>query len=192
LTLRAPEPESAPASEPAAAIALATTPPHTRYRLRAEPDFYAAKARSVVIRHTSDHRVIAMIEIVSPGNKNSRPALNAFREKAVSVIRAGIHLLIVDLFAAGPGDPQGIHRVVWDEFSESDFTVAEDRPLTLVSYVAGTFPEAFVEPVTVGTPLPEMPLFLSQERYIQVPLEASYQSAWEAVPAFWRDVLTAR
>ena len=36
-----------------------------------------------------------------------------------------------------------------------------------------------------------MPLFLTPDAYILVPLEATYQSAWEAVPSFWRDVLTA-
>jgi hypothetical protein len=36
-----------------------------------------------------------------------------------------------------------------------------------------------------------MPLFLTPHVYIPVPLEATCQSAWEAVPSFWRDVLTA-
>ena len=33
--------------------------------------------------------------------------------------------------------------------------------------------------------------FLSSEVYVPVPLEATYQAAWEAVPAYWRGVLTA-
>jgi hypothetical protein len=35
-----------------------------------------------------------------------------------------------------------------------------------------------------------MPLFLTPEFYVNVPLEATYQAAWEAVPVFWRDVLS--
>ena len=35
-----------------------------------------------------------------------------------------------------------------------------------------------------------MPLFLTPDRYVQVPLEATYQAAWQNVPEFWRDVLT--
>ena len=35
-----------------------------------------------------------------------------------------------------------------------------------------------------------MPLFLLPDEYVLVPLEATYQAAWEAVPAFWRTVLT--
>jgi tetratricopeptide (TPR) repeat protein len=36
----------------------------------------------------------------------------------------------------------------------------------------------------------DMPLFLTPGVYVPVPLEKTYQSAWEAVPSFWRDVLT--
>lgn len=154
-------------------------------------EMYAAKARSVVIRHTSNHQIIAVVETVSPGNKSSRQRFRAFVDKAVQLLRSSIHLLILDLFPPGPCDPQGIHKGIWDEFIDNDFTLPPDKPLTLVAYTGGAFPEAFVEPVAVGTPLPEMPLFLSPDVYIRVPLEHTYQSAWEAVPEFWRDVLTA-
>jgi hypothetical protein len=63
--------------------------------------------------------------------------------------------------------------------------------LTCVSSIGGAGAEAFIEPVAVGDPLPEMPLFLTPEVYVPVPLEATYQSAWEGMPAFWREVLTA-
>ncbi len=57
-------------------------------------------------------------------------------------------------------------------------------------YVGGTSAEAFIELVAVGDTLPEMPLFLTPDVYVSVPLEATYQSAWEGMPAYWRDVLT--
>jgi hypothetical protein len=59
-----------------------------------------------------------------------------------------------------------------------------------VAYIGNPCPEAYLEPLAVGDRLPEMPLFLTPEEYVPVPLEATYQSAWEALPAFWRDVLT--
>lgn len=64
-----------------------------------------------------------------------------------------------------------------------------ERPLTLASYIGGEFPEAFVEPTTVGAALRDMPLFLSPEVYVSVPLEATYEAAFEIVPQFWREVL---
>jgi hypothetical protein len=63
--------------------------------------------------------------------------------------------------------------------------------LTCVAYVGGPNPEAFIELVAVGDALPEMPLFLTPDVYIQVPLETTYQLAWEGMPAYWREVLTA-
>jgi hypothetical protein len=191
LTLQRPANGAVLMPEPVAGIALATAPPQVQFRLRSEPDLYAAKAKAITIRHTSNHRVVAILEIVSPGNKNSRHGLRAFVGKAVEVLRAHIHLLLVDLFPPGPRDPQGIHKAIWDEFIDSDFALPPDKPLTLASYNAGEWPEAFVEPTAVGLRLPDMPLFLAPDVYILVPLEATYQSAWEAVPAFWRDVLTA-
>jgi hypothetical protein len=51
--------------------------------------------------------------------------------------------------------------------------------------------EVFVEPVAVGDALPEMPLFLTPEVYVSVPLEATYQAALDGMPAYWREVLAA-
>lgn len=179
---------SAPAA-PRGGIALATTPPQVRFHDRAKTDPYAAKAKALTIRHASDHRVVAVIEIVSPGNKNNRHGLRAFVDKAVQFIRAGVHLLIADLFPPGARDPQGLHREIWDQILDSDFMLPEGQPLTLAAYLGGPCPEFFVEAAAVGGPLPDMPLFLSDEIYVLVPLEATYQEAWKAVPAFWRGVL---
>jgi hypothetical protein len=63
--------------------------------------------------------------------------------------------------------------------------------MTCVAYMGGACREVFLEPVAVGNPLPEMPLFLTTETYVPVPLEATYQAAWKEVPAYWREVLTA-
>src|SRR5262245_53309346 len=116
LTLQRPGGGTVPAGGSARGVVLAVAAPSTRFHLRAEADRYAAKAKAVVIRHSSNHRVVAVIKIVSPGNKNSRHGLRAFVSKAVELLRAGVHLLIVDLFPPGPRDPDGIHKPIWDEF----------------------------------------------------------------------------
>jgi Protein of unknown function (DUF4058) len=189
LTLQRPV-NGAPASaDPAGGVALATAPPKVQLRLRSEPDMYAAKAKAVVIRHASDHQVIAIVEIVSPGNKNTRHALRAFVNKAVEFLRAGVHMLIVDMFPPGPRDLQGIHKAVWDEFIDNDFVLPPDKPLTLAAYTGGYFPEAFLQFAAVHGTLTEMPLFLTSEVYVPVPLETTYQSAFEGMPSFWRGVL---
>src|SRR5205085_1587897 len=75
-------------------IAVATAPPRVRFTAEAEPEYLARKGKRVVIRHRSGDEVIAMIEIVSPGNKASRQALQAFVKKAIELLEAGIHLLV--------------------------------------------------------------------------------------------------
>lgn len=102
---------------------------------------------------------------------------------------AGIHLLVIDLFPPSKRDPQGIHKAIWDEFMDNDFTLPPDKPLTLTAYIGGVGVECFVQPVAVGSLLPALPLFLTPERYVETPLEETYRSGWEAVPAFWREVL---
>ena len=191
LTLQGPTNGARGPVSTAGTVALADAPPRVWHRAKTEIDIYATKAKAVVIRHTSNHRVVAMVEIVSPGNKNSRTALRTFVEKAEELLRAGIHLLIVDLFPSSHRDPQGIHKAIWDQFMDNEFALPPDRRLTLAAYIGGLIPETFVEPVAVGGTLPDMPLFLTPGEYVPVPLEATYQSAWEAVPAFWRNVLTS-
>ena len=154
-----------------------------------EQDVYARKAQVVIIRHASGDRVTSMVEVLSPGNKNSRNPLRSFVEKAAATIRAGVHLLLIDLHPPGPRDPQGIHPLVWGELEDTDFTLPPDKPLTLASYAAGDVKRYFVEPVAVADALPDMPLFLDPDYYVRVPLEATYRAAWEAVPLRWRRVL---
>ena len=170
-------------------IAVADAPPKATFHARMQLDPYAKKAKGIVVRHRSGHRIIAMIEIISPGNKGSQTDLAAFTDKAEQAIRAGIHLLIVDLFPPNPRAAGGIHHAIWGEDREGDFSLPEDKPLCCVSYVGYPNIEVFVEPRAVGEKLPAMPLFLTPEVYVQVPLEETYRNAWEAVPEVWQEEL---
>jgi hypothetical protein len=182
----------APAPEPpangTAALAVATTPPRTRLVRRNEIDQYAAKANRITVRHRHGN-VVAMIEIVSPGNKASRSEFRAFVEKAADLIRQNVHLLILDLFPPGPRDPAGIHKAIWDEFVEEDFAPPPDKPLTLVAYDAGPPRVAYVESVAVGDVLPAMPLFLQPGYYVPAPLEETYQTTWQLFPTVLKGLL---
>ena len=146
-----------------------------------ESDVYASRANRIIVTHHLG-RIIAVIEIVSPGNKDSRAALRDFVEKTVDCLRRGIHLLIVDLFPPTRRDPFGIHKVIWDEIIEEDFTFPEGKDRILVSYKTGGERAAYIEPVAVGDTLPDMPLFLTNELHVMVPLEPTYQATWEASP----------
>lgn len=174
---------------PSGGIALRTTAPGARFHDRTENEVYSGKARSVVVRRTNGDRVVAVIEVVSPGNKGSQHAIRSFVTKAVEYLDAGVHLLILDLFPPTPRDPQGIHPAIWSQIVDRPFELPADKRLTLAAYDAGPIKEAFIEPVAVGDVLPEMPLFLAPGGHIPVPLEPTYQAAWAEVPRRWQQVL---
>lgn len=155
--------------------------PRTTFVLAAEDERYTRKATRLAIHHGLG-RVVAILEIVSPGNKNSRHALRSFADKAVELIRGGVNLLVVDLFPPGPRDPQGIHPLIWDEITDQPFALPPCKPLTLAAYQCAPTKTAYVEPVGAGDRLPDMPLFLRSEWHVQTPLEETYQKAWDVMP----------
>jgi len=190
LTLQIDFPEAEPFSSPShGTVAVAVAPPKAYLTARTEMDEYVLKQNTLVIRHTSGDRIVALVEIVSPGNKASRLALRRFIEKAAAALWHGYHLLVLDLQPPGPRDPEGIHGAVWEEIADTSYRQPAKKPLTLAAYDAGPPKTAYVEPVAVGDTLPEMPLFLRPGEYVLVPLEATYQAAWQNVPQRWRRVL---
>ncbi len=174
--------------------AVAEAPPRVRWRRTVDPAALARR-RSLAIRHVSGHRLIALIEIMSPANNDRARHVEDFAAKAVDALNSGVHVLMVDLFPPGPQDPQGMHGAICQRLEESDESddLPADAPLTLASYeAAGVRVEVYREHVAVGAVLPEMPLFLRPDRYVNVPLEATYAAAYRGMPAFWRDVLEGR
>src|SRR5438045_3258810 len=75
--------------------------PQTRFTAETDAEFYRRKKSSVVVHHVSGDKVVAMVEIVSPGNKASRSAFRAFVEKACELLEHRVHLLLIDPFPPG-------------------------------------------------------------------------------------------
>src|SRR5439155_18059038 len=69
---------------------LLTTPPKATVAAVLEEELiYAARANRLAIRHQSDDRVVAFLEVVSPGNKASVKASHQFVEKAINALWEG-------------------------------------------------------------------------------------------------------
>jgi hypothetical protein len=102
-----------------------------------------------------------------------------------------IHVTVVDPLPPGRFDPDGIHGAIWGRLMAGDFEAPAGKPLTLVSYAVRHTVTAFVEPMPVGAELIDMPVFLTPERYVPVPLEETYNRAWSGVPQRWRRVIEA-
>jgi hypothetical protein len=170
---------------------LLRTRPRTTHFAKSPAEFYRRKKSSIAVRHVSGDRIVAMIEIVSPGNKNNAHAFKAFVEKACELLEHRIHLLLIDPFPPGPRDPNGIHEAIWQMVEDDSFRLPPNRPLTIVAYECGPTTQAYIETLAVGDRLPEMPLFLEPGAHVLVPLETTYQSAWDTVPARWQRVIAA-
>lgn len=174
-----------PGQVPAAGGVVVAERPATAIVRRSDHEHYAARASRVTVRHHLG-RIVAVIEIVSPGNKDGRAALRDFAGKVFDLISQNVHVLMIDLFPPGPRDPSGLHKVIWDEIQEEPFEFPPGKDRLLASYECGEARTAFLEPVAVGDELPPMPLFLFPGGFVPVPLEPTYQAAWEASPSALR------
>ncbi|MBI2805431.1 MAG: DUF4058 family protein [Planctomycetes bacterium] len=188
LTLQAPDSDER--DPPRAGGILTRTRPATRFVAQVpDAEFYRRKKSSIAIRHVSGDRFVALLEIMSLGNKSSRKAFPDFLEKAFEFLDSQIHLLIVDPYPPGRRDPNGIHGAIWEELQDEPFHLPADKRLTLVAYEAGMMTRAYIEPIAVGDSLPDMPLFVEPDNHVLVPLETTYQASFSNIPQRWRKVL---
>ncbi|MGL4422938.1 MAG: DUF4058 family protein [Gemmataceae bacterium] len=190
---------TATATRTASATAQATRPsPSAQFIERMEYDHYVQRANRIVIRHRHG-RVVAIIEILSPGNKHSAAAFQQFLRKSVAVLEQRVNFLIVDCFPPGTHDPLGIHPAIWQEIGGAKaleetvwndgleppprFRLDPPKDRLIASYtIEFDVPVAYLEPVAIGEALPSIPLFLTENLYVDTPLEATYQESWAAVP----------
>lgn len=170
------------------AVAVAEVPPRASQRLVLSPSFRRQR-RTLSIRHTSGHRIVALVEILSPGNKAAASAVAEFVRKAEDALRSGIHLVLIDLFPPGKHDPQGMHGAIMDALSGETYDMPAGNRLTFASYAADTEPVAYLEHPAVGDEVPDTSLFLTPDYYVNLPLAATYASAYRGTPTFWREVI---
>jgi hypothetical protein len=181
--------DDASTEQPAARGGVLLAEPKLQPVAETDLAFYRRKQDSIAIRHISGDRLVAMIEIVSPGNKSARYPLRAFVDKAAELLGRGIHLLVIDLLAPGKRDPEGLHNEIWQEIAGVEYTLPPGRPFTFAAYDSGDGVRAYVLHAALGNALPTMPLFLEPRKAIEVALEENYQAAFADVPRRWRRVL---
>jgi len=172
-------------------VAVAEYPPRVRHTHEVDVELYAARATRVAVFHVSGDRVVAYIEIVSPGNKHSEVAIRRFIDKLGEAFRRGCHALVIDVHPPTRRDPRGIHARFWqDSFGDERCPgVTAAQPLGVVAYRSDLSPTAYFEPFAVGDTLIDMPVFLTPDRYVNLPLAQTYDEAWRGVPGRWKQVV---
>jgi hypothetical protein len=127
-------------------------------------------------------RLIAAIEIVSPRNKDRAEARQRYLGRYLGYVRQGVHLMLIDV----------LPRPTDFSFADSIATNLrfEQPPCPVpfaVSYRVGEpVPEGTVlgvwrRPLTVGDPLPVIPLALSPKLSVPVDLEHTYAASAKRV-----------
>jgi hypothetical protein len=150
------------------------------------------RSRHIVVRHVTGHQIVAMIEIVSPGNKDRRRHAANFVAKGEFAIGEGIHLAVIDLFPPTPSAPVGLACGVWQRFEREPIPLPPAQPLSFGSFAAYPRPEAFFEFRAIGEEMPSLPLFIADDYYLKLPLAETYTATFETSAAYLRDLLAAQ
>jgi len=175
---------------PGGGLAVTEAPPQVDRKLTVSA---AARSRrkTLAIRHVRGHRLIALLEIASPANKDRAEHVDDFVRKVTSALSQGIHVTVADLFAPGAYDPAGMNGAIWDVLDDSgeSFELPSPTALTLAAYDADNPVDIYLRYPSLGRPLPSFPLFLTTDYYIELPLEPTYEVAFAGMPEVWRTVL---
>ncbi len=126
--------------------------------------------------------LIATIELVSPRNKDRLAAQAAYSARYVGYLLQGIHLLLVDVhrrplsfsFADNLNKELELQRPSCPAPFAISYRVGEPAAS------GGRFLAFWRRPLTIGEPLPTLPLPLSVQASVAVDLEATYRKAAEA------------
>ncbi len=127
-------------------------------------------------------RLVAAVELVSPRNKDRLSAQAAYAAAYAGYLLRGVHLLLVDVhrrpasfsFADQLARTLGMRSPELPAPHAATYRVGDPSPN------GGRFLSIWRRPLTVGGPLPRMPLPLSDGESVLVDLEETYRRAGEA------------
>ncbi len=99
------------------------------------------------IRDRDSHKLVTVVELLSPSNKYAGPDREQYLAKVLQVQRSWVHLVEIDLLRGGP-------RMPWLDMPECDYCVVVSR--------FERRPKAGFWPIGLRQPLPEIPIPLRQ------------------------------
>jgi hypothetical protein len=147
------------------------------------PDYDEYEVR---VRTADRHRrLVAAVEIVSPGNKDRPEKRNAFVAKCAALLQQGVAVSVVDLVTVRQFN---LYAELLALIGHADPTLGDPPPATYAAscrWVRRGEPavlEAWSYPLAVGSPLPTaLPIWLTPTRAVPLDLEASYEKACDDV-----------
>jgi hypothetical protein len=140
------------------------------------PDTFEVRVFST----TAGLTLVAVIELVSPGNKDRPAERRAFAAKCASYLAQGVSLIVMDVVTNRHAN---LHNDVMRLMEAApDLDLPADVTLYAVAYRPvrrGEQEEVdlWLRRLAVGAPLPTLPLRLTGDLFVAVDFEAAYQEA---------------
>ena len=157
----------------------AWAPPQPTLTLEAElPEQDEYEVRVYDARH--GRRLVAAIEIISPSNKDRPESRRAFVAKVVALLQRDVCVSLVDLVTIRQFN---LYADLLELVGKSDPMLGAEPPALYAATMRGRkqvrrrpLLDAWFYPMTVGQPLPSLPLWLDIDLGVTVDLEASYEA----------------
>jgi len=174
-----PSPENLASSGPALATLAASTyaPPTPDHTMPAAfPETFEVRVFSTAAGLT----LVAVIELVSPGNKDRHAERLAFATKCASYLAQGVSLIVVDVVTNRQANLH--NEIIRLMEAAPDQAFPADVNLYATAYRPVRRGESeeidlWMRSLALGAPLPTLPLRLTGDLFIPVDFEAAYQEA---------------
>jgi hypothetical protein len=145
--------------------------------LTIEVDFPEQYAYEVLVFDLErQRRLVAAVEIVSPANKDRPESRQLFVAKCCNLLRRDVCVSIIDLVTIRQFN---LYAELLALFERTDPALNSVTSIYAVTCRKGegrrTKLDTWFRPLTVGEPLPSLPLWLSETENVSLDLEASYE-----------------
>ncbi len=144
----------------------------TAFETVPEQDEYEVR----VYDETFGRRLVAVVELVSPANKDRPDSRRAFVAKCAALLQQDVCVAIVDIV---PVRRFNLYAELLELIGGSDPLMADGPPTYAVTLRGrrGSHRriETFAHVLQVGQPLPTLPLWLSADQWVPVELEPTYE-----------------
>jgi len=142
-------------------------------------------AKDITIR-TASGKIVSVIEVTSPGNKNASTKVNTYVANSVSYIKHGLNYLLID--ALPPTKfVSNLHNALVVVLDGASLEVPEQKPYYAMSYwvkikSGDVLIEVYPTWFGLGERLPTVPLFLIDDLRMGLELEPTFMDAFNNLP----------
>jgi hypothetical protein len=157
---------------------MARAAPEATLTLETElPDQDEYEVRVYDARH--GRRLVAAIELVSPGNKDRPESRRAFVAKVAALLQRGVCVSLVDVVTIRRFN---LYADLLELIGRSDPMLGTEPPETYAVTIRGRkrirqrpVLESWFYPMPLGRPLPSLPVWLDVDLFVPLDLESSYE-----------------